>query len=156
MRAYRKYVEEGAFQGRRPELVKGGLVYSFRKEAGGLVPRSPYEKMLADPRILGDKDFIEKVLKESTSYEGKYQLPLIQIQKRMQSIIEEKCKEEGVHIDELRMGSRRHRISKVRSRIGWQLINDLGIPLAEVARQLGVSTSGISKILQRKECSQES
>ena len=117
MQAYHKYVEEGASQGRRPDLLKGGLAQSFRKEAGGLVSKSPYERMLADPRILGDKDFI---------------------------------------VNELRMGSRRHRISKVRSRIGRRLVNDLGIPLTKVARQLGVSTSGISKMLQRKECSQES
>jgi len=75
---------------------------------------------------------------------------------KMQSIIEEKFMEEGIHIDELWMGSRRHRISKVRSIIGWQRINDLGIPLTEVAWQLGVSTSGILKILQRKECYRES
>lgn len=151
IQAYRKYVNEGALQGRRPELVKGGLVQSFRNDAGVLVPGSLYEKVLTDRPILGDKDFIEKVLKESAGYEGKYRLPLIKIQEKMQSIIKEKCKEEGVHIEELRMGSRRHRISEVRFRIGWQLVNDLGIPRAEVARQLGVSTSGVSKILRRKE-----
>jgi len=67
----------------------------------------------------------------------------------MQFIIEEKCQREDVYIEELWIGSRRHWISKVRSRIGWQMINDLGIPLPEVARQSGVSTSGISEILQR-------
>jgi len=50
-----------------------------------------------------------------------------------------------------RMGSYCHRTSKARSHILRQLVNDLGIPLGGVARQLDVSTFGISKILQRME-----
>lgn len=50
---------------------------------------------------------------------------------------------------ELQMGSRRNQISQARSELASQLIKDFGLPLAEVARQLGVSTSAISKILTR-------
>jgi len=48
------------------------------------------------------------------------------------------------------MGSRRGCISQVRLQIAYQLVQDYGIPLAEVARQLGVSTSAISKAITRK------
>jgi DNA invertase Pin-like site-specific DNA recombinase len=47
------------------------------------------------------------------------------------------------------MGSRRWEISRVRSEVAQQLVRELGVSLAEVARLLGVSTSAISKILQR-------
>jgi len=47
------------------------------------------------------------------------------------------------------MGSRRGRISPVRLQIACQFVDDYGIPSAEVARQLGVSTSAISKAITR-------
>jgi putative transposase len=50
---------------------------------------------------------------------------------------------------ELKAGSRRRRISQVRSTITCELVRIYGIPLAEIARQLGVSTSAISKTLRR-------
>ncbi|MFB3887684.1 MAG: hypothetical protein ACE144_20890, partial [Thermodesulfobacteriota bacterium] len=53
-------------------------------------------------------------------------------------------------LKELRMGSRRGEIPRVRSGIAQRLVKELGVPLAEVARLLGVSTSAISKIMQRR------
>ncbi|MEA1991108.1 MAG: hypothetical protein U9N58_02795 [Thermodesulfobacteriota bacterium] len=48
------------------------------------------------------------------------------------------------------MGSRCGCISQVRLQIAYQLVEDYGIPLAEVARQLGVSMSAISKAITRR------
>ncbi|MDL1958140.1 MAG: hypothetical protein LWX01_04240 [Deltaproteobacteria bacterium] len=48
------------------------------------------------------------------------------------------------------MDSRRGCISQVRLQIAYQLVQDYGIPLAEVAQQLGVSMSAISKAITRK------
>ena len=39
---------------------------------------------------------------------------------------------------------------QARLQITYQLVQDYGIPLAEVARQLGVSTSAISKAIIRR------
>ncbi|MBW2163587.1 MAG: hypothetical protein JRF43_03835 [Deltaproteobacteria bacterium] len=50
----------------------------------------------------------------------------------------------------LPMGSRRGCISQVRLQIAYQLVQDYGIPLAEVARHLGISTSAISKAITRR------
>jgi putative transposase len=47
------------------------------------------------------------------------------------------------------MGNRRGEIPRVRSEIVQQLVKEIGMSLAEVARWVGVSTSAISKILQR-------
>ena len=48
------------------------------------------------------------------------------------------------------MGSRRRRICQIRAQIVYQLVEILGISLAEVARQVGVSTFAISEALDRK------
>ena len=60
------------------------------------------------------------------------------------------CEMRRVNGEELRMGSRRGTLSQVRSEIAEELVGRLGMPLAEVARALGVSTSAISKLLARK------
>ena len=149
LKAYRQYVEQGASQGRRPELVGDGLVNSPGKSAEKFDFDGMQKKPLADRRILGGEDFAKKILKGS-EHEVKYQVPLVQMREKVQSIIEEKCRGENIRVEELRMGARRRPIGEVRSEIAWQLVNDLGIPVVETARQLGVSPSAISKILQRK------
>jgi len=50
---------------------------------------------------------------------------------------------------ELTSGSRRKGASAVPDRIAIGLVEKYGIVLAEVARQVGVSTSTISRIMQR-------
>ena len=60
-KAYRVYVKKGIAQGRRPELVGGGLIRS----AGGWsvikAMRRVQDHMKSDERILGDGDFSSRV-----------------------------------------------------------------------------------------------
>ncbi len=59
------------------------------------------------------------------------------------------CKKHGVSVTELRAGSRRGSVPRVRTEIARRLVEDYGLALAEVARQVGISTSGVSKLLSR-------
>ena len=115
-----------------------------------LSARRAGEETASDQRILGRKGFVERVLKES---KGFHQRPLsvTRLRKEMREAIEKKCRQEGVNPKELQMGSRRGRLPWVRSEIAAELVKERGMPLAEVARELGVSTSAISKILRRAE-----
>jgi chromosomal replication initiation ATPase DnaA len=104
--------------------------------------------VLTDERILGSGDFVERVIREADERLD-YQLQAGERRQRVNQLIQEVCNREKINIKELRAGSRRGRISQVRSQIAVQLVEKYGIPLAEVARQLGVSTSAISKTLTR-------
>jgi hypothetical protein len=147
-REYRKFVEAGIGQGRRPDLVGGGLIRSLGGWSEVVSLRRNRERVLSDERILGSGDFVEKVYLEADE-KMKYQLPAKKIGEKVEQLIEEVCEKEGINVNELRMGSRRGRIPQVRSQVACQLVDQHGIPLAEVARQLGVSTSAISKALRR-------
>ena len=59
------------------------------------------------------------------------------------------CKKDGISLTELRSGSRRGKLPAVRVKIVQRLVEDYGVPIAEVAREVGISTSGVSKILTR-------
>jgi len=147
-RAYRRYVEEGVEEGRRPELVGGGLVRSLGGWSQVLSLRRENKRVLADERIMGTGDFVEKVLSEADQ-RIKYQVGDNERRKKAQQLIEQTCKKEEVNVNELRMGSRRGRIARVRREIAYQLVERYGFSLAEVARQLGVTTSAISKAMGR-------
>jgi IS30 family transposase len=51
----------------------------------------------------------------------------------------------------LKRGGQTRKVSRVRSEIAWRLSREYGIPLAEIARDLGVCTSAIAKAVRRVE-----
>jgi putative transposase len=146
--AYRRYMEEGISQGRRPELVGGGVVRSYGGWSAVLSLRKAQERISGDQRILGTGDFVERVLKESEQSLRHRFSPVVR-SKRVETILKEESQKGKIELEELQMGSRRGEIPRVRSEIARRLIKELGMTLAEVARLLGVSTSAISKIMQR-------
>ena len=147
-RAYQRYMLEGVEQGRRSELVGGGLVRSLGGWSQVRSMRTRGGRVLTDERILGGGDFAEKVLKEAHE-KVHYQFTADERRSRIAAVIQEACDQEGINEKELRMGSRRGQISTVRSDIARRLVKEYGIPLAEVARQVGVTTSAISNMLRR-------
>ncbi len=147
-RAYRRFVEEGVALGRRPELVGGGLVRSIGGWSEVISLRRRAVGELADERILGSGDFVQRILKEEDE-RVRQQYSSKERQRELKHIIEEVCRRKNVSMTELRSGSRRGTISRFRAEITRSLVEDYGISMAEVARQVGVSTSAISKILTR-------
>jgi len=61
------------------------------------------------------------------------------------------CKKEKVAVAKLQSGSRRPPLLMLRRAIALKLINEYGLSLAETARRLGISTSGVAQILRRSE-----
>jgi len=147
-RSYRQYVEEGVGKGRRPELVGGGLIRSLGGWSQVLSMRRHNEHVITDERILGSGDFVDSIIR-AADYRTKHQFAGNRIREKAAEFIEQVCKKENINIKELRMGAKRGRIGQIRSQIAYHLVEDYGIPLAEVARQLGVTTSAISKALNR-------
>ena len=64
-RAYRRYMKEGISLGKRPELVGGGLIRSLGGWSAVVSMRQNKEQILADRRILGTGDFVERMVKEA-------------------------------------------------------------------------------------------
>jgi hypothetical protein len=73
--AYRAYVRKGIANGRRPELVGGGLIRSDGGWSAVKAMRRAREHMKGDERILGDADFTRSVLdKAKERLEERYRL----------------------------------------------------------------------------------
>jgi len=147
-KGYRTYVQKRIDQGRRPELVGGGLIRSSGGWSAVKALRRTGDRELSDERILGSGEFVEQIIKEAEA-RIKYQLPRLDQNQRIDELIAKICENEKVPVEEIKGGSRRRKASRVRAKIAIGLVKTHGVSLAEVARQLGVSTSAISKIIER-------
>jgi REP element-mobilizing transposase RayT len=150
IRRYRKFMEEGKGQGRRIDLVGGGLIRSLGGWSRVLSLRDSGEEVAHDVRILGGGGFVEEVLKEADR-NLRRQLRLKERWKQIDRVIREMCESEGVSEEELRSGGQRRRVSELRAKVCYHLSHDFGIPMAEIARHVGVSASAVVKSIQKRE-----
>jgi len=150
MRVYRQFVQEGADNGRRLDLVGGGLVRSMGGWSAVVSLRGKKEKMVYDARILGGGDFISSLLEDSER-SIKRQISTGERGVLMNQVIKDVCHEEGITEKELRFGGQRKRVSRARARISYHLSRQMGVPMAEIARQVGVCTSAVAKAIQTME-----
>ena len=73
---YREFVQKGVAAGRRRELTGGGLIRSIGGWSAAKLLRKAGALQKGDERILGDGEFVEKVLAQAKeAFERKYRLP---------------------------------------------------------------------------------
>jgi len=64
--------------------------------------------------------------------------------------IETSCNKASISIEALQNGSRRWKVSRVRSSLSIRLIQEYDLSLAETVRQVGIPTSTAAKNISRK------
>ena len=148
-RAYRQFVKNGIEQGHRSDLIGGGLIRSQGGWAAvkDMIRQGVREK--SDERILGSGEFVQQLIEQSDK-ERKKQFHGIEKRKMAIQYIKRECEDGEVDIRALKAGSRRRKISKIRTRLIEKLVDDFGFSLAESGRQLGVSSSAVAKALSRR------
>jgi REP element-mobilizing transposase RayT len=145
---YRRFVGEGVDMGRQSELTGGGLIRSKGGWSQVVSARRSGRKEEYDERILGSGDFVNTVLKE-TEEKTLLQLKLRRSGKTLSKIIDQECDKAQISPKELKGGSRRRDVSALRIKIARRGLDELGLSLAEIARHVGVSTSGIARAVKR-------
>ena len=136
---YRRYLQEGISEVSRTKSYTG-----FDKE------RSPSQGIKGDERIIGSSEFIERIIGKEEELSNLNTYP----EERRQEFemeIENTCEQAGITIFELRAGSRRRAVSRVRRELVCRLAGGYGMSLSEVGRELGVSVSAVSRILAQKD-----
>ena len=146
---YRQFVEKGVALGCQPQLVGGGLIRSLGGWSQVKALRRMGDRQVSDERILGSGDFV-KQMTEELDLMKKYRITPQTREETVVKTIKTVCNEIGISINALQNGSRMRNISRVRKTLAVKLVNEYGLTLAETARQLGVSTSAIAKIIYRE------
>ena len=143
---YSRYVGKGIDQGRRPELVGGGLIRSMGGWSAVLASRRRGERKVADQRILGDSEFVKCVI-SSLDDRIKKNLRLSGQRIDIQTLAKRVSEKYGVSIGELQSGGRRRAVVKARRTISWIGVRELGYSGADVARYLGVTNSCVTRLI---------
>jgi putative transposase len=143
-RNYLSFVGEEIARGRRPDLVGGGLIRSRGGWAEVLSARRHKETQAFDQRILGDDEFVKRVLTEANDF-IKTNLRFGGKRMALPSLGERVCEVHEVSLGELRSGSRRREIVEARRTFSWLAVKELGYSGAEIARYLGVTTSCVTR-----------
>ena len=112
------------------------------------------ESIEHDARILGRKDFIRGILRE-VDKNLRRQSRLGEKRNLIGKYIKKVCREESVAEEELRMGGDKRMASRARAKIAYHLRHESWIPMAEIAKYLGVCTSAISKAIRNWEAREE-
>lgn len=142
---YEEFVKEGAVQGRRPELVGGGLLRSQGGWSQVLSLRRKGIKVGSDERILGGDEFIQRLMSEAEERERET-LRLGRKVPDLQTLAKRITKGEAIEESELRSGMRTREMVRARRLFCQLAIGRMGYPGAEVARFLGVTTSSANRL----------
>jgi putative transposase len=142
-RRYRSFVQKGIADGKRDDLVGGGLIRS----AGGWTAVKALRKtdvfQKGDERILGDGDFVQSVLAEAKeTYERKYRLAakglgLDEVAGRAAEII-------GIDPKQVWSRGKQPKAVQARSLLCYWATNELGISQSALSKKLEMSPSAVS------------
>jgi hypothetical protein len=148
--AYRSFIEKGISQGRRPDLIGGGLIRS----AGGWSQieelRRAKSYMKGDERILGDGEFVERVLRDADALlDRRYALKAKGYDfetavKRVADIF-------GIPPATILRPGKFSFTSRPRSLLCYWANRELRMTTAEVAHKLGICPTAVTKAAQRGE-----
>ena len=148
-RKYRHYMAEGIAQGRRPDLVGGGLIRSQGGWSAVKTMRRLGIMEKGNERIFGSGEFVESMMKQADE-KVKYQFPSGEQVNRAVQLIQIVCEQKQVSIEAVQSGSRIREVAEVRSHLADRLVKEYGLSLAETARRLGVTPAAIANALRRK------
>ena len=147
-RLYREFVAKGADQGRRDDLIGGGLIRS----AGGWLAVKALRKaklfQKSDERVLGDGDFVEKTLAMANEkMERRWRLKVEGVD--FESILKKVSALTGVSSEVILTGDRGKSTVKARSLLCYWATEELGLKQTEIAKKLRVTQAAVSIAAKR-------
>ena len=149
-RLYLKFVDDGVAQGRRPDLIGGGLIRSVGGWSAlrALRKRGAYQK--GDERILGDGDFVDRALAQAEeSFERKYHLKSKGYD--FGKIVDRVAELTGLGSAEVLSSGRHKTVLTARSILCFWAVRELGMRQNELARILDISQPAVSMAVNRGE-----
>lgn len=149
-RRYKIFVQKGIQEGKRPDLTGGGLI---RSSGGWFVLKSLRRANIhfkSDERVLGDSDFVERVLRAADeALERKYDLKskgynIDKLSDRVAKIF-------SINPEDIFQPGKQPVKVKARSLFCYWAVRELGFTMADLAPKLNISQPAVSMSAQRGE-----
>jgi REP element-mobilizing transposase RayT len=147
-RNYSDFVEKGLEQGKRPDLVGGGLLRSCGGWAGVKSLKEAGEYQKGDERILGDGAFVSEVLsraEEKLTNEYRIKARGFDLNRLIQRVAELM----ELRTEDILDGIREKKRVEARSVLSYWATDQLGITQSQLAEKLSVTQSAISHAARR-------
>lgn len=147
-RRYRVFVKEGVEQGKQPELTGGGLVRSAGGWAGVKALRKNGEYQKGDERILGDGDFVERVLAQATEQmERKYRIQNRGL--KFETVVRHVADLLEMKVEEVLSPGRYKQLVQARSLVCYWAVRETNISQAELSRRFAITQPAVSMAVNR-------
>ncbi len=147
---YRAFVEEGIEQGRRTDLIGGGLVRSYGGWKELMSSKEMRAHLKGDERILGDSDFVESVLEAAEeNLIRKYRLQAEGYD--FEKVLNHVASLFALKPSEILLPTKQPERIRARSLLCYWAVKELGMSATEVAHRLGIHQSNVSRAVQRGE-----
>ncbi len=146
-RAYREFVAAGVSEGRRPDLVGGGLIRSIGGRENLAELRRGRERWAFDERVLGSSQFVVQLCEERER-RARVEDPRKQ-KKLLDRLLRVAAKRLRVSRQEVVSGSRRRVASRCRQVVSCVAVSELGIPAVRVAKLLGVTAPSVLQAIEK-------
>jgi putative transposase len=145
---YLEFLKKGIAAGKRQDLTGGGLVRSVGGWSAVKALRKSGAFQKGDERILGDGEFVQKVLSQAEeAFERKYRLKakgidVVRIAERVANIM-------GMAPEVVWASGKQPQIVQARSLLCYWATSELGIRQAWLSRKLGISQAAVSLSVSR-------
>jgi putative transposase len=147
-KSYASFIAEGINQGRRPELVGGGLLRSVGGWSALAANRSKGLRLMSDERILGSSKFVEDVLKRANEEYDRRTFARVE-GVNLDILIDRISDYFGINKWALMSSSKQREVCRARWALCYVAVNRLMISCADIARKLNISPSSVSKSVLR-------
>ena len=144
---YGQFVRDGVTQGRRPDLVGGGLRRSRRVWRPAAKLERGREAWAFDERILGSSEFVTEILTELREDRA----PAVQLEpgEVVQKLLGVATKRFTVGSREISSNSHRPAAVTARAWVSYAATRHYGLTPTQVARELGVSRQSVTRGFER-------
>ena len=143
--AYLRFVTSGISQGRRKDLVGGGLVRSMGGWAALKQSRQDGVQMMSDERILGSGEFVESVLSQADEVFEKRTLARAQ-GLNLDILVQIVAEHLGADADSIKSPVKARTASRARGIVCFLAGDRLGMKGAEIAMKMHLTPSSVSKL----------
>jgi REP element-mobilizing transposase RayT len=145
---YNEFVRAGIEQGKRSDLIGGGLLRSHGGWAGVTALRRSGDYQKGDERILGDGDFVDEVLSQAEEQlEERYRLQAEGYD--LDNLIERVGALVGMRPEEILDRGKQRRTVEARGMLCYWATDRLGISQGELGARLKLTQPAVSKAVRR-------
>ena len=144
---YKSFIEDGWEEGKRKDLTGGGLLRSAGGWQSIMDLRKLGEHWRGDDRILGDGEFVERMLKNADEMMRKKE-KMQRLGWDLDKLADYVCTITAVNKDQIRQKARGNTLSKTKSLIAYWGYYELGIKGAKIASYMNIRNPSVNYLIK--------